>query len=341
MGSPRLVGDTLAITTVRVATSPVVASTVRAGRTEEEQVTRPRCALAGGPATTTIRDAVEAGGGEVVDPGDAQVVIWLDPQDGAGLARLLEEHPDIAWVQLPWAGIEPFVDVLDDDRVWTCGKGVYAEPVAEHALALALAGLRGVGPYARRSTWSGPMGTNLLGGRAVILGGGGIAGVLIRLLQPFGTHLTVVRRHPEPITGVADVVGPDRLHEVLGHADLVVLALALTPETRGVIDAAALDAMQAHAWLVNVARGAHVVTDDLVDALAGGGIGGAGLDVTDPEPLPDGHPLWSLDNALITPHVGNTPEMGEVLLAARIRENVHRWASEQPLLGPVHADLGY
>jgi phosphoglycerate dehydrogenase-like enzyme len=304
-------------------------------------VTRPRCALAGGSASTTMREAVEAGGGEVVDPGEASALIWLDPHDGAGLARLLDDHPGIEWVQLPWAGIEPFSDVLDDERVWTCGKGVYAEPVAEHALALALAGLRGVGSYARKRSWAGPMGTNLLGGRAVILGGGGIARVLVRLLQPFGTQLTVVRRHPEPMSGVADVVGPDRLHDVLSRADLVVLALALTPETRGIIDAEALTAMPAHAWLVNVARGAHVDTDALVDALAAGSIGGAGLDVTDPEPLPDDHPLWSLDNALITPHVGNTPEMGEVLLAARIRENVRRWASGQPLLGSVHTDLGY
>ena len=277
----------------------------------------------------------------MVDPSEAHAVIWLDPHDGAGLGKLLDEHPQIEWVQLPWAGIEPFSDVLDDDRVWTCGKGVYAEPVAEHALALALAGLRGVGAYARQRRWSGPVGTNLVGGRAVILGGGGIARVLVRLLQPFGTELTVVRRHPEPMTGVADVVGPDRLHHVLGHADLVVLALALTPETRGIIDAEALAAMPAHGWLVNVARGAHVVTDALVDALAAGSIGGAGLDVTDPEPLPDDHPLWSMNNALITPHVGNTPEMGEVLLAARIRENVRRWDSGQPLLGGVHTDLGY
>ena len=304
-------------------------------------MTRPRCALAGGSASPTIRDAVEAGGGEVVDPDEARALIWLDPHDGAGLARLLDQHPAIEWVQLPWAGIEPFRDVLDEHRVWTCGKGVYAEPVAEHALALALAGLRGVGAYARRRSWSGPMGTNLLGGRAVILGGGGIARVLIRLLQPFGAQLTIVRRHPEPMTGVADVVGPDRLHDVLSRADLVVLALALTPDTRGVIDAEALSAMREHAWLVNVARGAHVVTDALVEALATASIGGAGLDVTDPEPLADDHPLWSMENALITPHVGNTPEMGEVLLAARIRENVRRWASGQPLLGGVHIDLGY
>src|SRR5690606_14814655 len=117
----------------------------------------------------------------------------------------------------------------------------------------------------------------------------------------------------------------DRLHEALVGADVVVLTLALTPETEGVIAAPELDAMEPHAWLVNVARGRHVVTDDLVAALAERRIGGAALDVTHPEPLPANHPLWSLPNCLITPHVGNTPEMGIPLLAERVRENVRRF----------------
>ena len=99
--------------------------------------------------------------------------------------------------------------------------------------------------------------------------------------------------------------------------------------------------MERHAWLVNVARGRHVVTDDLVTALRDGVIGGAGLDVTDPEPLPDGHPLWSLPNCIITPHVGNTPEMAVPLLAERVAANVRRFAAGEELLGPVDADLGY
>jgi phosphoglycerate dehydrogenase-like enzyme len=301
----------------------------------------PRCVLAPHTGGTTIPEAVRAGGGEIVDAPDAEALIWLDPADASGLAELLAEHPGIRWVQLPWAGIEPFVGVLDPERTWTCGKGVYAEPVAEHALALALAGMRAVAHYARAEGWSGPRGRNLLDGRATILGGGGIGRVLVRLLQPFGARLTVVRRHPEAMQGVDEVVGHDRLHEALADADLVVLALALTPETERVIDSRALAAMQEHAWLVNVARGRHVDTDALVDALRTAGIGGAALDVTDPEPLPDGHPLWSLPNALITPHVGNTPEMGRALLAGRVRENVRRYAEGEPLLGPVHVDLGY
>ena len=99
--------------------------------------------------------------------------------------------------------------------------------------------------------------------------------------------------------------------------------------------------MEEHAWLVNVARGPHVVTDDLVEALRDGAIGGAGLDVTDPEPLPDGHPLWSLPNCVITPHVGNTREMAVPLLSARIAENVRRWAAGEELIGPVDPTLGY
>jgi phosphoglycerate dehydrogenase-like enzyme len=131
------------------------------------------------------------------------------------------------------------------------------------------------------------------------------------------------------------------LHEVLAESDAVVLALAMTPETHGIIDAAALAAMPDHAWLVNVARGPHVVTDDLVAALLAGTIGGAGLDVTDPEPLPEGHPLWTLPNAIITPHVGNTPAMAVPLLGARVTENVRRFATDEPLVGLVDANAGY
>ena len=174
-----------------------------------------------------------------------------------------------------------------------------------------------------------------------ILGGGGITQSLVRLLQPFDCHITVVRRTANHLDGVDDVLEADRYADALPGADLVVLALALTPETEGIIAADELSLMESHAWLVNVARGRHVVTDDLVDALRDGVIGGAGLDVTDPEPLPDRHPLWSMPNCIITPHVGNTPEMAIPLLAERITANVRRFASDEELLGPVDVDAGY
>ncbi len=99
--------------------------------------------------------------------------------------------------------------------------------------------------------------------------------------------------------------------------------------------------MEPHAWLVNVARGKHVATDDLVTALREGWIAGAALDVTDPEPLPDGHPLWELPNCLVTPHTANTQEMARPLLGARIRENVRRFGEGEELLGLVDVERGY
>ena len=99
--------------------------------------------------------------------------------------------------------------------------------------------------------------------------------------------------------------------------------------------------MEPHACLVNVARGRHVVTDDLVEALRSGVIGSAGLDVTEPEPLPPDHPLWVLPNCIVTPHAGSTREMSIPLLSERVRENVRRFTLGEELLGLVDVDAGY
>jgi len=286
-------------------------------------------------------EAVNEGGGHVVPLAEAEGIVWGDPRNPSALERALEQAPHANWVQLPFAGIENFVHLLDDDHVWVCGKGVYAKPVAELALTLGLAGLRGLGTYARASSWGEPKGTNLVGARVTILGGGGVTKSLVRLLQPFGCHITVVRRQASDLDGVDDVLEADRYADALPGAALVVLALALTPDTEGLIAADELALMERHAWLINVARGKHVVTDDLVVALRDGVIGGAGLDVTDPEPLPPEHPLWTMSNCIISPHVGNTPEMAVPLLTERIAANVRRYADEEELLGLVDIEAGY
>jgi phosphoglycerate dehydrogenase-like enzyme len=285
--------------------------------------------------------AVEAGGGLVVEPAEAEALVWADAARPDLLPEVLAGTTGLRWVQLPFAGIENFTHLLDTERTWTCGKGVYAPPVAEHALAMALAGLRHLVGYGRARRWEAPVGRNLIGANVVILGGGEIARELLGLLHPFGVTSTVVRRRPTPVEGATRTVGADWLHEVLPDADVVVLALALTPETEGIIAAPELALMGTDAWIVNVARGRHIVTDDLVAALRAGSIGGAALDVTEPEPLPEPHPLWELPNVLITPHVGNTPEMGVPLLAARVTENVRRFAVGEPLLGLVDVEQGY
>jgi phosphoglycerate dehydrogenase-like enzyme len=301
----------------------------------------PRIHLGPAHAPAWLSDAVIDGGGVLAPAEECEGIVWGNARDVASLVDTLAVAPHARWVQLPFAGIENFVDHLDHDHVWTCGKGVYAEPVAEMALALGVAGLRNLNNYARATRWSGPAGVNLLGGRVTILGGGGITESLVRLLQPWSCEITVVRRTVQPMDGVVEVLDAARFTEALPGADLVVLALPLTPATEAMIGREELSLMERHAWIVNVARGKHIVTDDLVDALQSATIGGAGLDVTDPEPLPDGHPLWSLPNCIITPHVGNTPAMAEPLLARRVRDNVRRFARGEELIGLVDVDAGY
>lgn len=288
-----------------------------------------------------MSDAIVAGGGQIVGVDEAEALVWSSPYDAALLQRTVDEHPAIDWVQLPWAGVEHFVDLVDDHRVWTCGKGVYAQPVAEMALALALAGMRGIGQYARASSWGQPTGSNLFGANVTILGGGGITEALIGLLRPFDCRVTVVRNRVQEMDGVDEVVEADRYIDALVGADLVVVALALTADTEGMLSRNEFEMMERHAWVVNVARGRHIVTDDLVWALEHGIIGGAALDVTDPEPLPDDHPLWSAPRCIITPHVGSTWDMAVPLLAERITANVRRYAHGEPLLGLVDPDLQY
>ena len=289
-------------------------------------------------------EAIRRGGGQPVglDENPAGLV-WTNPGAVDELRDVLRAHPEISWVQLPMAGVERMAaaGVLDHERQWTSAKGAYAEPVAEHALALLLAGLRSLPERARARSWGQPKAQTLFDQPVTIVGGGGITLALLRLLEPFRAPVTVVRRSAEPVPGAARTVPTSQLHETLTGARAVVLTLALTPQTRGIIGPKELAAMDQQAWLVNVARGALVDTDALVAALRSDQLGGAALDVTDPEPLPDGHPLWDLPNCLITPHTADTEQMIEPLLAARIAENVRRLAAGRDLEGLVDPDLGY
>lgn len=300
-----------------------------------------RVAVGPAHAPEWIREAVRAGGCEVVEYAQAEGLVWGDARGADAFGEVMREHQHFAWVQLPFAGIENYVPHLDNRRVWTSGKGVYAEPVAELCMAFLLGGLRHVIGYSRVNEWTVDHGRYLLGGNIVIVGGGGITTSLVRMLHGFNTHITVVRRHPQAMDGVAKVVGPSELHALLPGADAVVLACALTPETKGLIAARELAMMKNDAWLVNVGRGGLIVTDDLVVALREGNIGGAALDVTDPEPLPKEHPLWALDNCLITPHIGNTRAMAVPLLTERITTNCRLFADGKPLVGVVDVALGY
>jgi phosphoglycerate dehydrogenase-like enzyme len=290
-------------------------------------------------------EAIKSGGGTVVGLGEpADALVWLSPTHMTELREALAAQPELRWVQLPFAGIEHAVaaGVIDDQRAWTCAKGSYAKPVAEHALALALAGLRLLPTRIRATSWGTATGTSLYGSRVTILGGGGITEELLKLLAPFEVQATVVRRQVgEPLTHAARIVDQSALASVLPGSRVVFLALALTPATTGIIGAAEMDLIGPDAWVVNVARGRHIDTDALVQALREERLGGAALDVTDPEPLPDGHPLWNEPRCIITPHSADWPEVVLPALAARIEENVARFVRGRPLVGLVDPHAGY
>jgi phosphoglycerate dehydrogenase-like enzyme len=290
---------------------------------------------------------VEEGGGALVAATEAEAIVWIDPADADGLKRALAESP-ARWVQLPFAGIEPFVaaGVLDPDREWTCAKGIYGESCAEHALAFMLVAAHRMHIHLRARRWIADeekVHERRFHANATvaIVGTGGIGQSLASMLQPFEVRVLASNRSGRPLEGAERTVPTDGLPEILGEADFVVLAAALTENTRGLFDTAMLAHMRPHAWLCNVARGGLVDTDALVAALRSGSLGGAALDVTDPEPLPDGHPLWSLENAIITPHVANTWVMGAPALRSLVARNVARFAAGEELEGRVDPALGY
>lgn len=290
--------------------------------------------------------SVAAAGGVVAPLGpDTRGIVWLSSTGAEQLEAVLAAHPRIGWVQLPWAGVDAFADTLrGSDRpglVWTSAKGSYAQPVAEHALMLTLALLRVIPLRLETRSWTHrEEGRSLYGANVVIVGAGGIALELVRLLEPFGADITIVRRRPQPVEGVHTVTG-EELAGLLPGADVVILAAAATAQTARLIGARELDLLPAHALLVNIARGSLVDTDALVAALTAGSIGGAGIDVTDPEPLPDGHPLWTSPNTIVTPHSADTPSMTAPLLAERIESNVRAFLRGGAFTGIVDVGAGY
>jgi phosphoglycerate dehydrogenase-like enzyme len=175
----------------------------------------------------------------------------------------------------------------------------------------------------------------------LVVGGGGIAQEIVRLTKSFSAHVSVVRRSQKAVNTADLTIGAAGLHTALRTADVVIIAAALTQETKGMIGKQELALLGPNTILVNVSRGELLDTDALVSALKAGTILGAGLDVTDPEPLPDGHPLWDEPRALITPHTADTMEMRVPHYAERVSENVRRFVLGRPLNGRVDPDAGY
>jgi phosphoglycerate dehydrogenase-like enzyme len=269
------------------------------------------------------------------DP-DAETVIWVPTFLGtAPAADAFDRLSALRVVQLLTAGVDTWVGRVPGHITLCDARGVHTSATAEWAITAILAYVRDFPHFARaqaRGEWAYRRTDELAGKRVLIVGAGSIGEGIADRLRPFEVALTLVARRARD-----GVHGVDELPELLPRADIVVLVVPLTDSTIGLVDADFLAAMPDGALLVNAARGRVVDTAALTVEVAKGRLGAA-LDVTDPEPLPPGDPLWQLPNVLLTPHVAAS--VGGVLerAYALVGDQVRRYVAGEPLLNVVTED---
>lgn len=259
----------------------------------------------------------------------------------------------LKWIAVYSAGVEACLGkpVLGKSAVVVTNMRAIAGPVmAEHTIALMLSLSRGLQVYIPRQAqgghWnersSGVSMQSLEGKTLLVAGLGGIGLEVARRAHALGMKVIATRNSVRDKPEYVSHVGlPDELPTLIGQADVVVSALPLVPATTNLFDAKMFARMKKTAFFINVGRGGSVVTDDLVAALNAGTIAGAGLDVTEPEPLPDDHPLWKAKNVVITPHVSAQSDLGQGVRALIYREQVRRFAAGDKLLSVVDFSKGY
>jgi phosphoglycerate dehydrogenase-like enzyme len=269
-------------------------------------------------------------------------------------AEFLRAAKNLVWVQAQGVGVERYLKVpelvADDHIVLTNMRGASGPAIADQAFAMLLALTRDLPVHlAGRASgeWnrdgSGVLAPIVLQDRTMLIVGlGGIGSEIARRAHGFGMHVTATRRGDDPAPDYVEHVGkPSELLQLLPRADVVAIAVPLTPETEHLFDAAAFAAMKPKSYLVNIARGKIVDTKALTAALESGHLAGVCLDVTDPEPLPKDHPLWRMPNVVITPHVASAGELTDERAWALFRENLRRFDAGEPLLNVVDKRAGY
>lgn len=269
---------------------------------------------------------------------------WFDSFAPAAAADAVRLGGSLRWLNTLAAGVDMLpLDILRQRGIMlTNGAGLNAITIAEYAVMGMLVIAKGYREVVRaqdRHEWllEAPGKAELYGSRALILGAGGIGGRVAELLRPFGVDVVTVRRNPAP-----GVLLPGEWRARLGEFDWIVIAVPSTADTAGMIGAAELAAMKAGAGILNFARGAVIDQDALVSALRAGRLGGAFLDVTDPEPLPADHPLWTFDNVHISMHLSGRSQDSLIPRAAeRFLDNLQRYARGESLVSRVDLSLGY
>jgi len=268
---------------------------------------------------------------------------------GAPTPQLLKAGTRLRWIQVQAGGMDSFVfpELRDSPIVLTSAKIVKGPAMADHAMGLLLVLTRQIwrGVEAReRGEWSdgGYRPIELYGKTALIVGLGG-AGTQIAE-RAFAAGMRVIATDPKDIPvmrAVERVERPERLADLIPLADVIFVAAPLTEQTQGLFGERAFARMKRGVFLVNVSRGGLVDTDALVRALRDGRVAGAGLDVVDPEPLPPDHPLWKMENVVVTPHVAGRSDNGPARRSELIIENARRFARGLPLRNVANKVLGY
>lgn len=253
--------------------------------------------------------------------------------------------PTLTWVHCGGAGVEQYLfpELVDSDIILTNGRVIQGPEVADHALALTLALTRNINRLLLGQAYGEmPRPIELRGKTCLVFGLGGIGLLVAERVKGFGMHVLGLADDMVPMVGCVDeFYMPGDLLGQLPRADLVICAAPSTEQSRSVFDGSAFDAMKQGAFFVNVSRGSLVVTDDLVAALEAGRLAGVGLDVTDPEPLPDDHPLRTAGNVLLTPHMAGPSDHNRQRSYDLVQENIRRFCAGETLLNIVDKRKGY
>ncbi len=269
---------------------------------------------------------------------------WFDFNEKAPMVETVRAAENLKWLNSIYAGLDflPLDLLRERGTVVTNGAGINAITIAEYVVMLMLAHAKGYRDVVRaqdRHEWllDSPGKRELAGERVLLLGLGAIGGLIKARLEAFDMEVVPVRR-----SGGEGALRPDEWRGRLDEFDWVVLAVPSTPETVNMIGADELAAMKSTAVLVNIARGDVVDQDALVEALQAKAIEAALLDVTTPEPLPEDHPLWSLDNAQVTMHLSGRAQTKMFQRSAdRFIENLDRWHRGEPVEPRLDLTLGY
>ena len=276
-------------------------------------------------------------------------VLFRGGMPAAVLDHVVGRAPHLEWIHSYSAGVERVATPLVRSRGLTVtnGRGVFSRPIAEYLVMMLLAVQRRLPQLLelqRERTWQPLPGRELAGVTVGVVGFGSIGAEVARMLAPFGTRIVATRRHPERGAGEhpnVELLGLDRLDELLRRADAVLVTAPLTEETAGLIGAHELQEMKEGAWLFNIARGRLVDEVALRRALEAGWIGGAVLDVFTEEPLPPDSPLYDAPNVIITPHTSWASDRVLDRSLDLFVDNLERFTTGQPLRNVVDLEAGY